>query len=130
MEEYIEKIKKILIKYKNIDYALLFGSAVKNRMSTESDIDILLKADLTPLERIDISMELELALKKKVDLVLVKDASHELILNAFSKGMPILIADMEGLKKDYFRNFYLYEDSENMRKLRILRIKREYAYGR
>lgn len=129
MQKYIEKIKEILIKHKNIDYAVLFGSTVKNKTSAESDIDILLKADLAPLERIDLSMELELTLKKKVDIVLIKDASHELILNAFSKGTPILITDMESLKKDYFKNFYLYEDGENIRKLRILRIKRRLAHG-
>ena len=80
-------------------------------------------------EKLDLAMELELLLKRKIDIVLVKDASCELILNAFSKGFPVFIKDKVRLKRDYFRNNYLYDDTIPLRQLRIARIKRKYSHA-
>lgn len=123
------EIKKILSSRENISYAFVFGSATK-QLLPESDIDILIGADLDASGRVDLAFELELVVKRKVDIVLAKEAPCELILEAFSNGEPILINDKEKLKKDYFENFYAYEDSYTLRKLRIARIKRRYGDGK
>ena len=128
LQENIQKIKEILTRYTTIDYAFIFGS-ILNKPLQESDVDILLGASLSASEKLDLSMELELLLKRKVDIVLVKEASCELVLNAFSKGFPIFIKDKKRLKKDYFRNSYLYDDTITLRQLRIARIKRRYSYA-
>lgn len=128
IEEYIKKTREVLSKSRKIEYAFIFGSFLKRPLKN-SDVDILLGADLKPFEQIDLSMELELILKRKVDLVLVKEASCELVLKTFSKGIPVLLNDKQGLKRDYFRNSYLYEDRITLRKLRIERIKRKYSYA-
>lgn len=128
-EEYIKKITGVLSKSEKIDYAFIFGSIFK-KLLPESDIDILIGAYfLESFEKIDLAMELELILKRKVDIVLTNDAPPELILKALSKGIPVLIRNKQNLEKDYFRNFYLYEDGDALRKLRISRIKRRYKYG-
>ena len=129
LEEYIKKIREVVSKSKKIDYAFLFGSVLK-RPLPESDVDILLGAHLKPFEKIDLAVELELLLKRKVDIVLVNEAPCELVLKALSKGLPIMINDKVNLKSDYFRNFYLYEDRNILRELRIARIKRRYSYAR
>lgn len=128
IKEYIEKIREALPGSKNIDYAFIFGSVLK-RPLPESDVDILIGAHLEASEKIDIAMKLELTLKRKVDLVLVREASCELILRAFSRGIPVLINNKQSLKRDYFRNFYLYEDGSTLRELRISKIKKRYNYG-
>ena len=129
LTEYIEKIKGILLKSKELDYAFIFGSVLKRALSKKSDIDILIGAHLNSFEKIDLAMELELALKRKVDVVLVKETSCELVLNAFSVGVPVLINNKQILKRDYFKNFYLYDDGTGLRKLRASRIKRRYNHG-
>jgi predicted nucleotidyltransferase len=128
IEDYIKKTRDLLSKSKKIKYAFIFGSFLKRPLKN-SDIDILLGADLNPFEQIDLAMELELILKRKIDLVQVKDASCELVLKAFSKGIPVLLNDKQSLKRDYFRNSCLYEDRTTLRKLRISRIKRKYSYA-
>jgi len=128
IEEYIKKIRDVVSKSEKIDYAFLFGSVLK-RTLPESDVDILLGAHLKPFEKIDLAMELELLLKRKVDIVLVNEAPCELVLKALAQGLPILINNKQSLKRDYFKNVYLYEDRSTLRKLRISRIKKKYSYA-
>ncbi len=127
--QYIEKIKTVLVKFKNIDYAFIFGSITKILLP-ESDIDILIGGELDFSERVDISIELESMLGRKIDVVLARESSPELVLKAFSRGLSVVINNKENLKKDYFRNLYHYEDRENLRRLRIARIKRRYSYAK
>ena len=122
------KIKDVLDQCRKVSYAFLFGSALK-AMRPESDIDILVKADLTPQERSDLSVDLELILKRKVDIVLAQEAPCELVLKAFSAGVPLLVNNKENLKEDYLKNFYLYDEGTRPRELRRLRIKRMYSSG-
>ena len=128
IQENIQKVKEILNRYTSIDYAFIFGSFL-NKPLQESDVDILLGAPLNHSAKLDLTMELELLLKRKVDIVLVEEASCEVVLNAFSKGLPIFIKDKKRLKKDYFRNSCLYDDTTTLRQLRIARIKRKYNYA-
>jgi predicted nucleotidyltransferase len=128
IEEYIKKIRDVVSKSEKIDYAFLFGSVLK-RTLPESDVDILLGAHLKPFEKIDLAIELELILKRKVDVVFADEAPCELVLNALSKGLPVLISNKQSLKRDYFKNVYLYEDRSTLRKLRISRIKKRYSYA-
>jgi len=128
-KEYTKQINKSLSKHKKkIDYAFLFGSILNKPLNT-SDVDLLLGANLNSFEKIDLAMELELILKRKVDVVLTKEASCELVLNAFSKGLAVMINDKQRLKTDYFRNIQLYDDRTILRNLRISRIKRKYGYA-
>jgi len=98
----IQKINEVLRQYSRIDYAFLFGSCLKHPMD-DSDVDILVGASLEPSEKLDLAMQLELILKRKVDIVIAAEASCELILNAFSKGLPLIINDKLRLKKIIFR---------------------------
>lgn len=125
---YADKIKDALSGYKNLDYVFLFGSVLEKPLA-DSDVDILIGGHMDYSERTNLAMKLELVLKRKVDIVLQNEASCEIILKAFSQGKAVLINDKEKLKKDYFRNFYLYDDTVLLRHLRILRVKRRHSYG-
>ncbi len=124
----IDKIKKILKNNHNVKYAFLFGSIIK-RPLPESDVDILIGGELDFSERTDLALEIELILKRKVDIVLVNQAAPELVLKAFSLGIALCAREKEEMKEDYFRNLRLHEDGKNLQKLKISRIKRRHEHG-
>jgi len=126
-KEDIQKINEVLRQYSRIDYAFLFGSYLKHPMN-DSDVDILLGASLEPSEKLDLAMQLELILRRKVDIVVTAEASCELLLNAFSKGLPLIINDKLSLKKDYFKNFRLFDERTSLRMLRMGKLKSKYCY--
>ena len=65
-----KKIAQILSQY-NVKKAALFGSYAKGTMRKGSDVDILIeiRKDISLLDFVEIKLELEEALKRKVDLV-------------------------------------------------------------
>ena len=128
VKEHIKKITELLSGHEKVEYAFIFGSVLK-RPLPGSDIDILVGAHLGPFAKMYLAMELELALGRKVDMVLTKDASCEVVLKALSSGSPVLIREKGSLKNDYFRNFYLYEDASALRKMKISRVRRRYGNG-
>ncbi|MEA3369475.1 MAG: nucleotidyltransferase domain-containing protein [Candidatus Ratteibacteria bacterium] len=127
-EKYIEEARKILSKFKKIDYAFMFGSALKTPLR-ESDVDILIGGNLDAPEKNDLTAELALVLKRKIDIVMANESPPELVLKAFSHGQPLLVNKQENLKRDYFRNYYSYDDARTLRELKISRVKRRYSYG-
>ena len=70
IQEIKEKITPILQRY-GIKKAAIFGSLAKGEAKTSSDVDILveIKSGMSLLDFIGIKIELEEALKMKVDLV-------------------------------------------------------------
>lgn len=60
-----------ILKRHKVKGAALFGSASKGTMKKSSDVDILvdIRNDISLLDFIGIKLELEKALKRKVDLV-------------------------------------------------------------
>jgi len=70
IQEIKEKITPILQQY-GITKAAIFGSLAKGEATTSSDVDILveIKGDMSLLDFIGIKIEIEEALKMKVDLV-------------------------------------------------------------
>ena len=127
-KDFLISIRRVLSRKRKIDYAFLFGSALK-RLRPDSDVDILIGGNLNFGEKTDLAMDLAIRLKRNVDIVLAGDASCELALNAFSRGKPILIKSEKGLKKDYLRNYRQYEQTSGLRALRLARIKREFGNG-
>lgn len=60
-----------ILRQHNVRRAALFGSCAKGNMRKDSDIDLLveIKEDISLLDFVGIKLELEGALKRKVDLV-------------------------------------------------------------
>jgi len=89
MKTHIEEIKRkilpILQRY-DVKRVGLFGSFVRGQMTADSDIDILveIKKDISLLDFVGLKLEIEEALKRKVDLVeydTVKPLLRERILS-------------------------------------------------
>ncbi len=126
--KHIDKIKEVLLKNQDIKYAFLFGSSVKKPLP-ESDVDFLIGGELDFSRRTDLALEIELILKRKVDIVLANQALPELVLKALSSGKALFVREEKELKKDYFRNLRFQEDRENLQRLKIARIKRRNKHG-
>jgi predicted nucleotidyltransferase len=126
LEQNIDEIRSILSQVEGIDYAYLFGSALR-RLLPDSDVDILVGGELDAEQKNRLAMELSLSLKRNVDIVLAKEASYELILKALSQGRPILVHNRKSLREDYFRNYFLYDANTSLRNVRLERIKRIYG---
>ena len=71
MAEIKEKCKSVFDGYP-VKYAILFGSYAKGTATQTSDVDILISADITGLRFYGIAERLRNTLKKKVDLLDVK----------------------------------------------------------
>jgi predicted nucleotidyltransferase len=83
MESQIEKYKDLIVeilKKHDVRKASLFGSIVREEMTLDSDVDILVefKGDKSLLDLVGLQLELEEKLKRKVD-VLTYNSIHPLL---------------------------------------------------
>ena len=80
----------ILIKHK-IDLCILFGSYAKGTATETSDVDILVKTNITGLKFFGVVEELRVALHKKVDLITTAQlvTSQDLLEEILKDGIKI-----------------------------------------
>ena len=92
LKEIEKKIVPILKKY-DVKRAGFFGSYVRGDERKNSDVDILvkLKKELSLLDVIEIKLELEKAIKKKVDLVEYEIIRAELKKHILGEEVPIKV---------------------------------------
>ena len=127
-QNFIELAKRIFKRNAKINYAFVFGSALK-RLRKDSDIDFLIGGQLNFFERAKITAKLALGLKRNVDIVLTDQAPCELVIGALSHGLPVVINRKRRLKEDYFRNYYIFERNRRLRELRAERAKKRFGHG-
>ena len=87
-KKYTEKIINILSKYPEISLGILFGSAVKGRLTEKSDIDIAIASD-RPIDHdrlIDIAVDCELSLGRRVDIVDLQSVTGIILKQALCNG--------------------------------------------
>ncbi|MGQ9776872.1 MAG: nucleotidyltransferase domain-containing protein [Thermodesulfobacteriota bacterium] len=124
----IEKIRSLFSKRRGIAYVFLFGSALR-RLLPHSDIDFLVGGELNQTEKDDLLMELTIELKRPVDILFIQEAPCEVVLRAFSTGIPILLSERGRVKEDYLKNYRLYDQKVPLKRIRIERLKRVYGCG-
>jgi len=124
----VEKVRSVVSSRRGIAYAILFGSALK-RLRAQSDIDLMVEGELSPVEKADLLMELAIELRRQIDIISPKEALCDVVLRAFSSGIPILVRDGERLKEDYLKNYRLCDQKEPLKRIRLERLKRVYGNG-
>jgi len=124
----IEKIKSVISGRSVVAYAILFGSALKHLLA-HSDIDLLIGGDLNTSQKTDLSAALSLELRRPIDIVLAKEARCDLVLRAFSSGIPLAVRDKRKVKEDYFNCYRLCDQERLMKRVRLERLKRVYGNG-
>jgi len=124
----IEKIESVIVSREEVVYAILFGSALK-RLLSHSDIDLLIGGDLDVRQKTDLSATLSFELRRPIDIVLTKEARCDLVLRAFSSGIPLAVRDKKKVKEDYFNCYRLCDQERLMKRVRLERLKRVYGNG-
>ena len=113
-------IKSLLSSQDKVLYAYLFGSYAKGDYTDKSDVDVAVYLRDTSLDsRLEVSHILEVALKKKVDLVVLNDVKNMYLLEDILKD-GIVVKDAEEraffeVEKNHaiidFKNFRRYIDA-------------------
>ena len=127
-ETEIEKIRSAVSSRKGVAYVILFGSATR-RLLSHSDIDLMIGGELSSVEKADLSMELAVELGRQVDIISPEEAPCDVVLHAFSSGIPVLVPDKKRLDEDYFKNFRLCDQTTPLKRIRLERLKRVYGNG-
>ena len=124
----IDKIKSVVSGKEEVAYAILFGSALKYLLA-HSDIDLLIGGDLGPRQKTDLSMALALVIHRSIDIVLTKEARCDVVLQAMSSGIPLVVRDKGKVKEDYFKHYRLCDQEHLLKRVRLERLKRVYGNG-
>ncbi|MDI6798440.1 MAG: nucleotidyltransferase domain-containing protein [Candidatus Aenigmarchaeota archaeon] len=116
----IEKSKIVFKKiWKNvgIDYAVIFGSASREALNVESDVDFgikfrrLSKSSKILLRKIiRIKKALEDELKRSVDIVVLNKANLGLCYEIFSTGKPVFLSNEEKFMEEKIKTLREYLD--------------------
>jgi hypothetical protein len=72
-------------------------------------------------------MALTLELHRPIDIVLTKEARCEVVLRAFSSGIPLVVRDKGKVKEDYFNHYRLCDQGDPLKRIRLERLKRVYG---
>jgi len=86
-----EKIKKFLLRQKNVDFAYLFGSRADGSWSDKSDVDIAVYLEDNSFDnKLELHHNLEKTVKKEVDLVVLNDTKNLYLLESILKKGELL----------------------------------------
>jgi len=124
------KISRIFKKYPQINTAYLFGSEAKGKARCGSDIDVavLLREDCENRpDYLELKVELERALDKDVDLVILNDASEVLKHQVRTDGKIIYEIDPELTKKWILRSRKMYEDYLHLHRIYMKKLYQQHG---
>jgi predicted nucleotidyltransferase len=90
IESITEKVTSVL-KDRQVDFCILFGSYAKGKATEKSDVDLVVSTDITGLDFFELVEELRENLKKKIDLLRVSDLTEneELLTDVLKDGIRI-----------------------------------------
>ena len=92
LDEIKKVVSDVLSEYKdNVSYCYLFGSYAKGYATETSDVDLCIETNITGLSFVGLIEKLRQSLKKKVDLLRVKDINNnlELLTDIMKDGIKI-----------------------------------------
>ena len=89
--EQIKKCCKEVLEAYQVEYCYLFGSYAKGYATETSDVDFCIETNITGLSFVGLIEKLRQSLKKKVDLLRVKDINNnlELLTDIMKDGIKI-----------------------------------------
>jgi predicted nucleotidyltransferase len=109
-----DRLRAALEHEPDLAYAVLFGSAARDALRPDSDVDIAV--ELRPAARLDrealgaLMIRLEAAAERHVDLVLLEDAAPPLAYRIFRDGRVIIERDHAALARRKARAILDYLD--------------------
>lgn len=116
-----EAIRQVLERDRRVAYALVFGSSARGSQSVHSDLDVALGlargACLSTAELGALASQLEAAVGRSVDLVLLDDAPPGLAYRIFRDGLPVVERDRPALVERRARAILEYLDFQPIEEL-------------
>lgn len=108
----LEKCRDILIKYENIIFAYIFGSFARDKIRTDSDIDIAiyLENKLDSDLYLKIKMDLTEELKREVDLIILNNATPFLKYEIYKNNILIFTRDKNIETRYKVKTLFEYND--------------------
>jgi predicted nucleotidyltransferase len=115
-----EKIKHEFKKFPEVEIVILFGSAVKDQLTRQSDIDIAFaqKRMTSYQKKTAIYMTLEKSLKRDIDLVDLHQINGHILKKILSEG-DVLIKRSIPLMAFFFKKMW-YNQTDMMPKTRMI----------
>lgn len=105
----INKLRAILLKKKEIEFALVFGSFVSDLPFEDIDIGIYLNKDyLEKINKLDYIIELGIYLEEKIkgfeiDLIILNDLDYNFLYHIIKEGKILFARD-----KEKYYDFMIY----------------------
>ncbi len=107
-----ERVAHLLKTFPEVRLATLFGSAVRGRLTAQSDLDIAVAADrkLSVEQRVRLAHSLAAALGREIDLIDLQDVSGLILEQALCRGEVILNEDTQLYARLLLRLWYNQAD--------------------
>jgi predicted nucleotidyltransferase len=117
-EEITKALASFLAAQHVVQAAYLFGSAVRDRLSVESDIDIAILFSCSPdaLHLLDLQEDLTAVLGRQADLVNLNHASPILAMQVLKYGESVFERSAHAAREFRVRTIFAYYDLKTVRK--------------
>lgn len=108
----IKICKDILIQYKEVTFAYLFGSYVRGTLRSDSDIDIAiyLSEEMDIDSYLGLKMDLTEACKREVDLVILNKATPLLKFQVYKENRSLFTRDKSAETNFKVKTLFEYND--------------------
>lgn len=130
----LDDLRRVLASEPAISYALVFGSAARESLHSDSDVDVAI--ELLPGAPRDVlalgalAARLESAVRRRIDLVLLDEAPPPLAYRVFRDGQIVLEHDHAALVRRKARAVLEYLDFKPIEDLCADGVLRAAARGR
>ena len=122
----INRIRGILLKRKEIEFSILFGSFLQELPFKDIDVGIFLNKDyLKKINKIDYIIDLDIYIEDRIkgfnfDIVILNELNSSFLYHVFKEGKLLFARDKE---KYYNYIIYIIEDYLDYKEYRDLLIK-------
>lgn len=92
MEALVQKLRQVLEVRGDVAFAVLFGSGARGKLRPSSDVDVALRLEsaLDAWALGGLATDLEQAVGRRVDVVLLPEVRSPLLRYEIAKGVPVL----------------------------------------
>ena len=124
-------ILHVLAQFPQVHIAYLFGSAVRQQLTSTSDIDVAVAAATKlPLEtRLAIATQLAQALHREVDLIDLQDVTGEILQQSLCRGTKLLQKDTRVHAELIKRLWFDQSDMMPYRRRILAERRRRFVHG-
>lgn len=130
----LDDLRRVLACEPDVAYALVFGSAARDALRPDSDVDVAIELRTGAVRDVlalgSLAARLESAVRRRIDLVLLDEAPPPLAYRVFRDGRILLEHDHAALVRRKARAILEYLDFKPIEDLCAAGVLRAAARGR